>query len=213
MSLRKLGISTFGIAGALLVTAGVVHAATSTDTEDHFSAAAGTVVTGNLKTGTAMKFVGSIDGLTVTVTCTKFTDSGSVPATGLTVVLSKPPTISGCTDSLGGTDTVVTNSTNGKWKLSEVDAANDETAVEPNTGDHARLTIPKAGASFSSSIVSGCTVTAAPTAAASISGGYNDNGTDTVVNKSIPVSGSGCVASSSAVTATVVLSTPLHDVS
>jgi hypothetical protein len=215
MSLRKLGISTFGVVGALLLTAGVVHAATSSDTEDHFSAKAGTIVKGSLKSGTKMTFVGTITGISVTVTCTTFTGSGAVPAKGLSVTLSKPPTISGCTDSLGGTDTVVTNQTNGKWKLSEVDAANDESAAEPNTGDKARLTIPKAGASFSSSILSGCTITAAPNGPASITGSYNDKGTDTVKHASIPVVGSGsfCTATASAVTATVVLSPLVHDVS
>jgi hypothetical protein len=207
MSLRKLGISVIGVAGTLLLTAGVVHAATNTDTGDHFTNA-GATVTGNLKSGTTMTFNGTIDGLPVTVTCTTFTGSGKVPSTGLTVSLAAPK-ISGCTDSLGGTDTVKTT---GTWKLTEVDAANDETATEPNT-DKVKLTVPKAGGSFSSSIVNGCTVTAAPTGPASITGSYNDKGTDTVKNASIPVSGSGCAASTSAVTATVVLSPGVSDAS
>jgi len=98
-------------------------------------------------------------------------------------------------------------------KLAEIDAANDETAIEPNKGDKLRLTIPKAGATFSSSIVSGCTITAAPTGPASVNGTYNDASTDTVKSASIPVTGAGCSASSSTLSATVVLSPSIHDVS
>lgn len=213
MRLRKLGIATAGVASAIVLTAATVYATGATDTGDHFNKAAGTIETGRLKTGTTMQFTGSIDGIPVTVTCTGFTGKGPVPATGLTVTLSAPPTFSGCTDSLGGTDTITTNQTNGKWKLAEVDSAT-ETTTEPNTGDKARLTIPKAGATFSSSLVSGCTITVAPTAAHSVTGSYNDSSTATVKNQSIPVSATGCSsASTSTVTATIVLSpTGLHDV-
>ena len=212
MSLRKLGIGSAAVLGALVLTAATVYA-TSTDTDDHFSVAAGTKVVGNLKSGTTMNFAGTIDGIPVTVKCTTFTGSGKVPATGLSVSLSTPPVLGGCTDSLGGTDTVTTNTTNGKWKLTEVDAANDEAQTEPNSGDKVTLTIPKAGATFKSSTLSSCTITAAPTAAAKVTGTYDDKGTDTVTNAKIAVSGSGCVASTSTVTATVVLTPGVSDAS
>jgi hypothetical protein len=213
MRLRKLGVGAVAVASAIVLTAATVYATSSSDTEDHFSVKSGTVISGSLKSGTGMTFVGSIDGIGLTVTCTGFTGSGAVPAKGLSVTLSKAPAFSGCTDTLGGTDTITTNTTNGKWKLSEVDAANDEAATEPNTGDKIRLTIPKAGASFSSSFDPGCVITVAPSAAASVTGSYNDKGTGSVKNASITVSGSGCVATAAKVTATIVLSTPVHDVS
>ncbi len=214
MQLRKLGISTLGIAGALMLTAGVVHAATSTDTDDHFSVAAGTTISGSLKSGTSMVFKGTIDGIIpLTVTCKSFSASGKVPAKGLSVTLTAPPTIGSCTDSLGGTDTITTNHTNGSWKLVEVDAPNDESATEPNKGDKAQLVIPKAGATFSSSVETGCVITVAPTAGVKVSGPYNDAGTATVTNAKLAVSGAVCTASGTTVSATLVLSTPVHDVS
>lgn len=214
MQLRKLLLSALAVATVSIATAATVYAAGSTDTDDHFSLAAGTTVTGALKTGTDMTLTGNIDSFPVTVKCTSFKASGKVPATGLSVTLSKPPTISGCTDSLGGTDTVTTNQTTGKWKLSEIDAPNDETATEPNTGDKLKLTIPKAGATFSSSLLgSGCVITAAPSAPANLTGKYDDKSTDTVTNAAIAVSGAGCTASSSTISATVVVSPGVHDVS
>jgi hypothetical protein len=159
---------------------------------------AGTKVTGNLKSGTKMTFVGDIDGVPITVSCKTFTSSGTIPKkkNALTVNLTKPPTISGCTDSLGGTDTVKTNGTNGKWSLTLTKSA-------PYT---MTLTIPKAGATFTSSIEAGCTITAAPTAAAGVAGSYDGTSTDTVKNASIPTSGSGCTSTSAKTSATVVLS-------
>jgi hypothetical protein len=88
---KKMVLSTVGVGAALLLTATTAWA-TSTDTDDHYNVAAGTTVTGNLKTGTQMVFHGTIDGVPITVNCTKFTASGKTPATGLVVTLSTPPT-------------------------------------------------------------------------------------------------------------------------
>ncbi len=102
MALRKKMVIATITAGAVVLGSaatayGLVRAS---DTDDHFSVAAGTTVTGNLKSGTTMAFTGSINGIPITVNCTKFTAKGKTPKTGLTVTLSTPPTISGCTDSL-----------------------------------------------------------------------------------------------------------------
>ncbi len=205
------------IAGLAPVAAALLAASTawaaSTDTDDHFSSPSGTVVTGTNKAGTDITFKGTINGLPITVNCTSFKASGKLPATGLSVTLSAPPAITGCKDTLGGTDTIKTNQTNGKWKVVEIDAANDENATEPNTGDKVSLVVPKAGATFTSSIVSGCTITAAPTKPASITGPYNDNGTVSDSNAPIPVSASGCSASTATVSGTILLSPAVHDVS
>jgi hypothetical protein len=187
--------------------------AASTDTDDHASLAAGTVVKGTLKSGTTLTFAGTIDGFGITVTCTGFTASGKIPSKGLKVTLTTPPTFSGCKDTLGGTDTVTTNSTNGKWAVQEIDLANDEAATEPNTGDKLALVIPKAGATFTSSVVSGCVITVAPTATAKVTGAYDDVSTVTDKNASVPVSGSGCTATAAKATGTIVLSPGFHDVS
>jgi len=212
MSLRKILIAGTAVAASVLLTTSTVLAAG--DTDDHFSLAKGATVSGALKTGTNMVFKGTINGVPITVNCTSFSASGKIPATGLVVTVG-PPAISGCTDSLGGTDTIKTNATNGTWKVSEIDLANDEAGTEPNsTGDRVKLTIPKAGASFSSTILSGCVVTAAPTAAVGVTGKYNDVSTDTVTNAKIAVSSTGCSAASpTTVSATVILSPSVHDVS
>jgi len=158
---------------------------------------AGTVVTGNLKSGTDMTFAGDIDSVPITVSCKTFTATGKVPKkTSYTFTLSKAPTISGCTDSLGGTDTVKTNSTHGSWSLK----------VSKTSPYSLTLNIPKAGATFVSSIESGCTITAAPTGVAGVKGSYDGTSTDTVKNAVIPTSGSGCTSTSAKTSAIVVLS-------
>lgn len=190
------------MAGALISAATVNASAT---TGPHFTTPSpGSKITGNLKAGTKMTFAGTINGLPITVTCTTFTGSGVAPPTGLTVSIA-PPTIGGCTDTLGGTDTVKTNATNGGWKVTEV--------IPTTNKDKIKLTIPKAGATFASSIVSGCLITAAPTKAAAVSGSYNNINTATVSKAPIPVSASGCTASSATTTATVVFSPNVTGVS
>ncbi len=139
-------------------------------------------------------FVGKIDSVPVTVTCTTFKATGKTGTKAATSFdLSKPPTISGCTDTELGTDTIKTNDTNGKWEFSYASGK-------------VSLTIPKAGATFKSSAVRGCTVTAAPKASAKITGTYDSaTGTVTDTNAKIPTSGKGCSSGSSDETATVVL--------
>ena len=159
---------------------------------------AGTVITGNLKAGTTLTFNGSIDSVPITVTCTTFTATGKVPTTASnTAKLSKPPTVSGCTDTSGGTDTVTTNQTNGKWKLVEGGTAGAYTMT---------LKIPKAGATFKSNIISGCTITAAPSGTASVKGSYDGNNTVTVTTGKIPTKGSGCTSTTATTKVTEVLS-------
>lgn len=152
---------------------------------------AGTTVTGTLKSGTKMTFKGDIDSIPITVSCKTFKASGKVakPATD-TQKLSAPPTISGCTDSSGGTDTIKTT---GAWTIT----------IGKTT---MTLNIPKAGATFKSSILSGCTITAAPTAAIKVAGVYNDHNTDTVKNAKITTKGTGCTSTTATTTATVILS-------
>src|SRR5579871_3836074 len=102
------------MAGTVVSAATVASAASSQNpraTGAHFTTPApGTKITGNLKSGTTMTFSGTVNGLPITVTCTTFTGSGVAPKTGLTVKIG-PPTISGCKDSLGGTDVIKTNAT------------------------------------------------------------------------------------------------------
>ncbi len=202
MSLRrrtafaKTGVAVF--TGALVLTAAAVGASAATG--PHFSTPKpGTTIHGNLKSGTTLDFAGTINGVPITVMCTKFTATGKAPSTGLTVTLSAPPTISGCTDSLGGGDTITTNQTNGKWKVIETLAS---------TGDKVSLEVPKAGATFKSNVLSGCVITAAPSGTAKITGKYNNKNTVTDSNAPVPVKGSGCTASSPAKATGTIILTP-----
>jgi hypothetical protein len=212
---KKITVAAVGVFVLLGATASTVYAVSNTDTGDHFSLPAGTVVTGNLKAGTDFTANGIIDGGSIIVTCTTFSTTGTVPASGLKIKIA-PPTISGCTDSLGGTDTVNTNQTNGKWSLKELDVAGTGDNSEPNTGDKAKLTIPKAGATFQSSIFgSACVIVVEPTAAGSVKGTYDDVNTMTFSKVSFataPSASSVCTAGSTATSsATEVLNKNVHD--
>lgn len=182
------------------------------DTDDNISPA-NTSITANNSTN--ITFKGTINGISVTVTCTTSSISGTTPSSGLGPVNVNNPSFTGCRDTFGGTDTVTTNSTNGHWQLTFIDstATNEETQAEPNSGDKLQITIPKAGATFKSSILPGCTITAAPSGSASITGTYDDVSTLTISSASIPVSGSGCTASTSSMSGSYKSTPGFHDAS
>jgi len=127
-------------------------------------------------------------GQTITVTCTSTTLSLTTPASGLAVNLA-PPTVSGCTDNFGGTETVTTS---GTWQLVFVDAAKDESQAEPNKGDHLKLTVPTGGASVKSSLLP-CTITST---LSTVKASYNDKNKAKFTNQK--VAGSGCGGSNTA---------------
>jgi hypothetical protein len=188
-SLRlKTAIGVLGV-GAVILTSTAVGFAASPNTLK-----AGTTVSAALKKGTDMTFDGTINSLQVTVSCTSFTGSGKVPAgKPYKMNLSAPPKISGCSVQ-GFSATIVTNQTNGKWSISV-------TKTAPYT---LTLTMPQAGAVFTSALVSGCKITAAPTAAQAIPGAYNGKNTDVVTNAPIPTSATGCTSGTASTSATVV---------
>jgi hypothetical protein len=188
----KTLIAALGVGAFVLASAAVSSASSATRPN---TLPAGTKVTAALKSGTKMVFDGDIDGLAVTVNCTTFSGSATIPkGSPDTMNLAKPPTISGCTVS-GTKATIKTNQTNGKWSLSV-------TSTKPYT---LTLTMPQAGATFTdSALVTGCTITAAPSAAQAIPGAYNGKNTDKVSNAPIPTSGSGCTSTTATTTATVV---------
>jgi hypothetical protein len=168
----------------------------------HFnSLPAGTTVTAALKATTDMTFKGKINGVKITVTCANFSASGTVPSSPSdTMNLTGSPTINGCTDDLDGHDTIVTNTTNGPWTLTETSSSPYKMA----------LGIPKAGAKFKSSILPSCVITTEPSAAGSVSGTYKWNvkkntDSDTVKNASLATSGSGCTSTAAKTSATVIL--------
>jgi hypothetical protein len=190
-SYKKVLMAVMGVGMAAFVAVPIASAARPN------SLPAGTKVTGALKSGTDMIFDGTINGVGIKVTCSSFSASGKVPSgSPYTVTLATPPKISGCHDSLDGNDTIKTNQTNGKWTLTETSTTPYKMA----------LGIPKAGATFTSSVLSSCVITAEPSSAGSVSGSYNTKtGTDTVKSAKIPTTGSGCTSSTAKTSATVVL--------
>jgi hypothetical protein len=185
---RMLSVAlALGVVGGL-VTAGAAYATLPNNTP----------VTAALASGTDMTFIGSINGVSIDVSCTSFSGSGTTPSSPSdTVTLANPPVISGCTDSLEGNDTITTNQKNGNWVL---------TGKGKKAPYKLTLTIPKAGATFSSSVLSSCVVTAAPKKAVKVTGKYDGVNTDTVSNAKIATAGTGCSSTTADTSATVVLS-------
>ena len=99
-------------------------------------------VTAKLNTNTVTQFTGTsgpLKGLTLTCTASSTGFTLSSKGTGLGPMPLTNPTFTGCKDSLGGTDTIKSNSTNGSWTTTYVNAA---TATKP---DMIKIGIPKAG--------------------------------------------------------------------
>jgi hypothetical protein len=130
-------------------------------------------------TSTNIKFSGVLNGLSFTVTCTNSVIKAVTPATGYgPVPISPDPTFSSCTDNLGGTDTVSTNHNNGSWQL---------TAIPSPTG--LKITVPTAGVTLTTTYLPGCVVTGAPNGPANMTASYDNAGTATLSNVSLPTSG------------------------
>jgi hypothetical protein len=179
-SLPKLLAAALGAATLLFATGTTGYAVSN-------SLPIGTVVTATLTPGTAMSFKGVISSTAIKVVCHSFSTSGTVTVAGPNLKIA-PPTIGGCTDSAGGTDTITTNATNGHWKLHDPSV----TAM--------KLKVPMAGATFTSTAFVGCTVTFAPAGVATINGSYNGTNTDSL-SGAIPVAitGVGCTVGAWAV--------------
>lgn len=199
---RKLALAASLTAVVVGLGTGIAFAAGETDT-DNISPAS----TAFTATSTNVTFSGTIDGVSFTVTCSTSTVSGKTPASGLGSI---PITLSfsGCKDNHGGTDSItVTGAT-----LKFIDAANDEATpdVEPNSGDQLQIAIPKGGGVFKTSALPGCTLT---TNADTINGAYDDVSTVTFTNVSVPVSASGCFASTPTQSGSYKSNPGFHDVS
>ena len=188
---RKLVLVASLTAVVVGLGTGIAFAAAENDTDGITPAS-----TNFTSSSTNVTFSGTINGLPINVKCTSDSLTGKTPASGsgLGPFTINNPTFSSCGSGLS----VTTNSTNGSWQLTFVDAPNDEGATEGTgqMGDQIKITIPKAGAKFTDAFIPGCTITAAPTGAASITGAYDDVNTLTLSSASVPVSASGCTAAS-----------------
>ncbi|MFI9232397.1 hypothetical protein [Streptomyces rimosus] len=131
----------------------------------------------------------------VTVTCTVSHAAGQVPdapgntnASGPVSSTLSAPTYSSCTTSMPGVSATI--QTSGDWGVSMQHGA-------PST---AGLTIPTSGFVLKTSGLASCTVTAAPTAAATVNGAWTNGAPSSLVftNAAVPVKvvgGFGCPTS------------------
>jgi hypothetical protein len=210
MFTRKARLIT-ALASVLAVSAVATPIVIAAGDGDDNLAPANTNVTAKLKTGTTANLSGTVQGIAVTVKCTGSSITLKTPLHGLGPVNVSNPTFTGCTDGFG-TDRVTSNSTNGRWTATFLDAPNDE--AKEVAGDLIKLTIPKAGETIKPSVLAGCTVIVAPTAPASVKAGYNDVNTVSLSSASVPVSGSGCTAGATGkLSATYVVTPGIHDAS
>ncbi|MBZ9599363.1 hypothetical protein K7B06_30395 [Streptomyces erythrochromogenes] len=134
----------------------------------------------------------------VTVTCTVSVSTGTVPAApgnsnpaGPVSSPISPPTYSSCTSSMPGVTPTVT--TSGAWAVS----------MQDGTPITATMTVPADGLVLKTTGLASCTVTAAPTAPASVAGTWANGSPSslTFTNASVPVKvtgGFGCPTSATA---------------
>ena len=153
MSIRKKTVLAVLGVGAMLITTGAARYA------GHNSLTSGTVVT----IAGGLHFEEDIDGVQVDVTCTSFV-AKAVVGGAANLHFASSPAITGCTDSLAGTDTITTS---GTWYL--------------HAGPPMKLAIPTAGATFSSNAIPGCVVTWAP-ASVMLKGHYNSVNTEQITD-------------------------------
>lgn len=174
---------------AVVTSLATATAIAAGDTDDSLSPASTSFTVSN---STNITITGAINGFPITVTCTSVTMTAKTRTSGLTADVTSGPKFTGCTDNLGGTDTVTVS---GTWTLTLIDSTS-ETQTEPNSGDQLAINIPAGGAKFVSSHFSSCTITTG--ASSPTSSSFNDKNTATFSNANVNVSGSGCTASSPA---------------
>jgi len=184
-------------AAAAVVALTTTTALAAGDTDDSLSPASTSFTVSNSGNIT---FAGTLDGFSFTVTCTDVTMTAKTRASGLTASVTSNPDFHNaakdCTDNHGGTDTVTSA---GTWSLTEVDAASDAHSTEPqSTGDQLTINIPNNGATFVSSFVPGCTVTAQSSTPTSSSFNDMNSATYSSATVNVTVSGFFCTTSPTA---------------
>lgn len=205
-------VGAASLAGA--VSAHAAHASPGASDIDTLSNKGSAVSVGNtapFSINVNTNLVGSF-----TVTCATVLAHFKVPTASFVAVIwtaLAPIRVSGCTDSLGGTDTITFTRT----RLGFKDAANDASQLEPNSGDHLLLSIPAGGMSLTSSVFPGCTLTV--TSPSKLALAYNDRGTAALPSGQSPggvSASSGCPAgmtvNETLNSDTLALSIPIYDI-
>lgn len=181
MNIRRRAVgAAFGVLGATVLTCTPAMAASPA----YVLSPAKTPVTASLPAATTFH----IDFGGATVDCTAATFAGITPKAGLVLPLpAAGDSIFGCTDSLGGTETVTVQ---GAWKL---------VFFGPK---RAKLVIPQGGATIISTL--GCTNTLSPSASTALLGSYGA-GTFSLATSYV-VDSSTCSSALSSVALSVTLS-------
>lgn len=196
---RQRALLTAGT--GIVAVLGLSLAMTSAATAQPAAAAASTTVTpaGHGFTAT-LSGKATFKAGSVTVNCTVSSSSGQVPAApgnhnpaGPVSSSTTPATYSSCTTSMPGVSASV--STSGAWGV----------AMQNGTPVTAGLTIPVGGFVLKTSGLASCTVTAAPTSAATVNGTWTNGAPSTLgfTNAQVPVKvtgGFGCPTSATSST-------------
>ncbi|MEU8999533.1 hypothetical protein AB0952_08575 [Streptomyces caniferus] len=196
---RQRALLTAG--SGIVAVLGLSLAMTSAATAQPAAAAASTTVTpaGHGFTAT-LSGKATFKAGSVTVTCTVSSSSGQVPAApgnhnpaGPVSSSTTPATYSSCTTSMPGVSASV--STSGAWGV----------AMQNGAPVTAGLTIPVGGFVLKTSGLASCTVTAAPTSAATVNGTWTNGAPSTLgfTNAQVPVKvtgGFGCPTSATSST-------------
>ncbi|MCF3147706.1 hypothetical protein [Streptomyces platensis] len=198
---RALRTAGTGVVAALGLALAVTSPATAQPAGTPSAAAAATTVSpaGHGFTAT-LSGKATFKAGSVTVTCKTSVSSGQVPAApgnqnpaGPVSSSTTPATYGSCTTSMPGVAATVT--TTGTWGV----------AMQYGTPVTAGLTIPVGGFVLKTSGLASCTVTAAPTSAATVNGSWTNGAPSTLTftNASVPVKvvgGFGCPTSSTSST-------------
>jgi hypothetical protein len=141
-------------------------------------------VTTALNTNTVTQFTGTTGPLKgLITTCTKSATGFTLASRGgLGPFALTAPTFTGCTDNLGGTDTIKSKA---GWTNTYVNSAGSPAP------DQIKIGIPKAGQTLVSSIAPACTVTVQPAAAGSVLGSYDNAGHLRLTSQVITYSAAG----------------------
>ncbi|MFD3418644.1 hypothetical protein [Streptomyces decoyicus] len=197
---RALLTAGTGIVAALGLSLAMTTAATAQPAGTPSAAASTTVSPAGHSFTAKLSGKATFKAGSVTVTCTASSSSGQVPdapgnhnADGPVSSSTTPATYSSCTTSMPGVSATV--ATSGTWGV----------AMQNGAPVTAGLTIPVGGFVLKTSGLASCTVTAAPTSAATVNGTWTNGAPSTLAfaNASVPVKvtgGFGCPTSATSST-------------
>lgn len=191
------------VAAGTLVTVATAAVGSPAERGDHFNRPRGTTVT--FKNSGPITIAMLVNNQVVKITCAAFSASGTIGYGMIVSGFTGTPDLTGCTDSLGGTDTFHIAA---GFQIDELDSGT-ETGIEPNpgSGDEFALNLQTNGLTFTSTSLPGCTIQFSY----SIEGAFNDSTIWTVMQSPNRGVGTGCITGWAKVTWTFLVNPSLHD--